>query len=71
MVAQRFGHDPETPGQLVQFRSGRDRQCDVEITLADVIRCLDQGFNRRSETPSKGMGGDEADDQHCQSHQPE
>ncbi|MCY1172814.1 hypothetical protein D9M73_129580 [compost metagenome] len=69
MFTQRLSHDPETPGQLVELHCRGDRQGDIEIALADIVRCLGQGFDGRPETPGNGLRGHEADDQHRQPHQ--
>ncbi|MNP15020.1 hypothetical protein D3C76_1073590 [compost metagenome] len=69
MFAQRLGHDPEAPGQLVQFHRRRNRQGDIEIALADIVRRLGQGLDGLPETSGNGLRGHEADDQHCQPHQ--
>ncbi|MNM91456.1 hypothetical protein D3C81_1037540 [compost metagenome] len=69
MFTQRLGHDPETPGQLVQFHRRRNRQGDIEIALADIVRRLGQGLDGLPETPGDGLCGHEADDQHRQPHQ--
>ncbi|MNQ78165.1 hypothetical protein D3C85_930680 [compost metagenome] len=71
MLTQRLGHDPETPGQLVEFHGRGNRQGDVEVALANVVRRLRQGLDGLAETPGDGMRSDETDDQNRQPDQAE
>ncbi|MNP77691.1 hypothetical protein D3C76_1751630 [compost metagenome] len=69
MFAQRLGHDPESPGQLIQLHGRGHRQRDVEISLANIIRRLREGLDGLTESPGDGVSGDESDDQHRQPDQ--
>ena len=69
MLAQGFGHDPETPSQQVHFRRRRNRQRDLEIAFAYIVGGLGQCLDRCAETLGNTVGGNKTDTQDGDAHQ--
>ncbi|MNE05962.1 hypothetical protein D3C80_985370 [compost metagenome] len=69
VLAQGIGHEAEAAGQLVQLGGLGDWQGDVEITFAQLVGRLGQGFDRLAEPPGDVVRGNKAQYQHHQSHQ--
>ncbi|MNN39488.1 hypothetical protein D3C81_1535270 [compost metagenome] len=71
VLAQRLGHQPEAAAQLVDFYGLADGQRDIEVTLAELICGLGQGFDGLPEAAGDVVCGKEAKHQHNQTRQAE
>ncbi|MNE52449.1 hypothetical protein D3C80_1471210 [compost metagenome] len=71
MLAKGFGHQAETPSELVHFHGLDHRQGDVKIALADLVGSLCQCFDGLAKAPGNAVGGHKPQDQHGQAHQTE
>ncbi|MDT4848317.1 hypothetical protein D3C81_1363900 [compost metagenome] len=63
VLAQRLGHQAEAADQRGHLRHGGNRQGDVEVALADLVRRLRHGLDGRAEAAGEAVRGDETDQQ--------
>ncbi|MNE41108.1 hypothetical protein D3C80_1351630 [compost metagenome] len=63
VLPQRLRHQAEATDQRGHLRHGGNRQGDIEVALADLVRRLGYGLDGRAETTGHAVGCDEADHQ--------
>ena len=69
MLAQRFGHNAETPRQQVHFGGRGERQHHFKVTFANVVRRFGQRLDGGAKTSGNTMCRDKANDQYRDTHQ--
>ena len=69
MLAQRFGHNAETPRQQVHFGGRGERQHHFKVTFANVVRRFGQRLDGGAKTSGNTVRRDKANDQYRNTHQ--